>query len=352
MKDSKNERLACDAVVKCLEELTGEVGSDRRRPDKEKGGDGKVDMTIKLGGEEYAIEHTRLEAFEGEIKMERVTIKKVLKLLQERIGDGIPGPSYYSVSFAADCTVSAGRKGEKELEEVVEWVRKGIEILHERKWCRQGLREQPHVGADWIDMCCKRDKDFNWDMSVVRWPCAEADGVRPGSLQINPFYWPGRPKKWEEKGRERVERGYRNKVPKLKKCKEAGARTLLVFESRDIRGDLCRGEVCRLARQHREVLDEVYLLEDGPFGWCVVTVKRGDKYHEKELGSLSWHHLYEIGSVKKGDLSERLGLPKWYIKAFGGEEFFEQEYPSSWDGWRPAIVSESGAAATMRPDSF
>lgn len=344
MKDSKSERMACNAVVKCLEELTGEVGSERRCPDREKGGDGRVDMTVKLGEEPYAIEHTRLEAFEGEIEMERVTIKKVLKLLKEKIVDRVPGPSHYSVSFAADCTVSAGRKGEKELEEVVEWVRKAIEILHERKWCRQGLREQLHVGADWIDMCCKRDKDFNWEMSVVRWPYAERVGKKPCTLVLNPFYRPGRPRKWEEKGRERVERGYRNKVPKLKERKEAGARTILVFESGNIREDLSRGEVRRLAREHRNVIDEVYLVGESQLGWLVVTVKRGDKYHEKELGSLSWHHLYEIGSVKGVDISERLGLLEWdmkYMKVMGEEAILNDMYPSYWDGWRPAIVRKN-----------
>ena len=340
MKDSKNESWACNAVVKCLEVLTGEVGRERRCPDKEKGGDGQVDMIVKLGGKEYAIEHTRLEAFAGEIKAEKVMIKKVFKLLKERIGDGIPGPSYYSVSFAADCRLPGGTKEQQQaLEDVVEWVREAIETLHERKLCRQGLREQPHVGADWIDMC-ERGRGRNWEMSVVRWPYADIVGVKPGSLLLNSCYRPGRPRKWEEKGRERVERGYRNKVPKLKERKEAGARTILVFESQNIREDLSRGEVRRFAREHRDVIDEVYLVEGNQLGWFVVTVKRAEKYHEKELGSLSWHP-YEIGSVKGVDISERLGLPEWYMKVMGDEAMFNDMFPSYWDGWRPAIVREN-----------
>lgn len=339
MKDSKSERRACNAVVKCLEELTGEVGSERRCPDREKGGDGRVDMTVKLGEEPYAIEHTRLEAFDGEIKARKVILEEVIKALKERIVGQIPGPSYYSVGFAADCRLPGGKK-EKEwaLSYIVEWVRKAIETLHERKWCRQGLREQPHIGADWIDMFDKSG-EFYWVMGVVRWPYAELAGEKPGSLILNPLYKPGRLSEWVEKGCDRVRRAFEKKRAKLKKCKESGARTILVFESENVREDLGSGEVRLLARQHRDVLDEVYLLEDGQFGWCVVTVKRGDKYHEKELGSLSWFP-YEIGSVKKEDLSERSGLPKCYIKALG-EEFFEQEYPSYWDGWRPAIVSEN-----------
>ncbi len=340
MKDSKNERLACNAVVKCLEELTGEARSERRYPDKEKGGEGQVDMIVKLGGEEYAIEHTRLEAFEGEIKAEKVIVKKVFKLLKERIEGGIPGPSYYSVGFAANCRLPGGMKEEKEaLEYVVEWVRKAIETLHERKLCRQGLREQPHIGADWIDMF-DRSGEFYWVMGVVRWPYAELAGKKPGSLRLNPLYKPGRLSEWVEKGCDRVGRAFEKKRAKLKKCKESGARTILVFESENVREDLGLGEVRLLARKHRESVDEVYLVEESLGGWLVIPVKRADKYHEKELGSLPWYP-YEIGSVKGVDVSERLRLPKWYMKFMGDEAILNDMYPSYWDGWRPAIVSEN-----------
>lgn len=68
--------------------------------------------------------------------------------------------------------------------------------------------------------------------------------------------------------------------------------------------------------------------------------KRGDKYHEKELGSLPWHP-YEIGSVKGVNVSERLGLPKSYMKVMGDEAMLDEMYPLYWDEWRPAIVSEN-----------
>lgn len=337
---SRNESKVCNAVVKCLEVLTGKARREVRFPDKETAGDGKVDMIVKLGREEYAIEHTRLEAFEGEIKAVGVEIEQVCHVLKARLGDGIPGPSYYSVNFVADFCLPGGMKERRQaLEEIVEWVRKAIEVLHERKVCRQGSREQPHVGADWIKRC-QRGNGFNFEMSVVRWPFAEAAGFKPGSLLVGPVVKPGALSRWEEMGKERVRRAYRRKVPKLLERKGAGARTVLAFESENVREDVARGEVGRLAAEERNALDEVYVVERIHAGWLVVTIKRGDKYQLKEFGSVSWHHIYEVGRLDGVDISERTGLPKRYIRAMGLEEILHGMFPSCWDGWSPALACE------------
>ena len=78
----KNEGRVCDAVVRTLEKWTREPRSDVRHPEKEGGGP-PVDLRLKLGSQEYAIEHTRIESVGNQITTEfvarRITeyIKKI-----------------------------------------------------------------------------------------------------------------------------------------------------------------------------------------------------------------------------------------------------------------------------------
>ena len=66
MAIQNNEGKACDAVVKLLEKRTGKDRSDISHP--EKNGIGPpVELRLKLGTQSYAIEHTQIEAFAGQI---------------------------------------------------------------------------------------------------------------------------------------------------------------------------------------------------------------------------------------------------------------------------------------------
>ena len=55
-----NEGKACDAVVRLLEKLTGETRKSIRNPE-ENGVGPPIDLRLRLGTYEYAIEHTRIE---------------------------------------------------------------------------------------------------------------------------------------------------------------------------------------------------------------------------------------------------------------------------------------------------
>lgn len=70
-----NEGKTCDAVARLLEKWTGETRTDIRHPEKD--GDGPpVELRLKLGTQEYAIEHTRIEPFENQIRT-HVALKKI-----------------------------------------------------------------------------------------------------------------------------------------------------------------------------------------------------------------------------------------------------------------------------------
>ena len=62
-----NERKACDAVARSLEDRAGAARSNARSPEDDKIGP-PVEYVFELGSDAYALEHTVVEAFEGQIQ--------------------------------------------------------------------------------------------------------------------------------------------------------------------------------------------------------------------------------------------------------------------------------------------
>ena len=101
MKDSpivtvpNNEGRVCDAVVRALEKRTREIRSDVRHPDKEGAGP-PVDLRLRLGTQDYAIEHTRIESFGNQIGTVAVA-NRIVQHVRKNIPDPFPGPACYEL---------------------------------------------------------------------------------------------------------------------------------------------------------------------------------------------------------------------------------------------------------------
>ena len=61
-----NERKACDAVARALERLCGTLRANAYSPE-DRGAPAPVEYVFDLSGVQYAIEHTIVEAFTGQI---------------------------------------------------------------------------------------------------------------------------------------------------------------------------------------------------------------------------------------------------------------------------------------------
>ena len=61
-----NEGRVCDAALKSIEQRTGEKRNDIRRPEKDPVGP-PVELRLKIGTQEYAIEHTLIEEKVGDV---------------------------------------------------------------------------------------------------------------------------------------------------------------------------------------------------------------------------------------------------------------------------------------------
>lgn len=69
VKPIDNERRACDAVVRVLEERHGAVRANGRSPEDERVGP-PIEYVFDLGEQTYGLEHTVVEAFDGQIHKE------------------------------------------------------------------------------------------------------------------------------------------------------------------------------------------------------------------------------------------------------------------------------------------
>lgn len=64
-KRMSNEGKACDAVIRVLENRTSLTRTDVVRPEFDNSGS-PLDFRLRLGKDSYAIEHSLIEAFDGQ----------------------------------------------------------------------------------------------------------------------------------------------------------------------------------------------------------------------------------------------------------------------------------------------
>ena len=102
-----NEGRVCDAVVRALEKWTRETRTDLRHPDKE-GGGSPVDLRLRLGAQDYAIEHTRIESF-GKPNRNRHRREPDRQECQEEHPGPVPRPGLLRAAVP-DRRFPAGRK--------------------------------------------------------------------------------------------------------------------------------------------------------------------------------------------------------------------------------------------------
>ena len=81
-----------------------------------------VELRLKLGTQEYAIEHTRIEAFEGEIER-WVALECLVGLVEKAVCGKLPGPAIYNMSFPSDSVIRVSKSDLKKYQEILaEWV--------------------------------------------------------------------------------------------------------------------------------------------------------------------------------------------------------------------------------------
>ena len=323
-----NEGKACDAVVRLLEKWTGETRLGIRHPEKDGVGP-PVDLRLKLGGQKYAIEHTRIELFKNQIRT-GVAFKQINDFIKDRVSGSLPGPAYYELQVPiGDCLPETREKRERALKDLVDWIRTNAQCLHERNSGRSRLTHSPHWADDRIR---GKPAGFNCAIELLRWLDAALIRRKPGSLGMR-LYCPNDFGDLEDRRFVRLRRAFTEKSPKLQECKKEGARTVLVLESGDIAltsFDLIGNLLPKLLAECTDAPDEIYLVETHTNPWWVYLIKR-DGDHWPTVGMPQWNQpIYEEDKLPTA------GLPKWYRDAFGLDEL----YPPHPRGWVPATFEE------------
>jgi hypothetical protein len=219
-----NERKACDAVVRCLEERAQLKRANARSPEDDRTGP-PVEYAFDLGAAKYAIEHTIVEAFEDQIRT-GVDFSAFIKPIEQALDQQLPHPGLYRLTFPID--PSRGLKPKtlaKVRAEIIEWVKIKAAELHaecpeqparaSRPRGHEGHRRETVAGIDLL-----LHRETGW------WIPDQANGL------LLPMRFA--PKDYEKLRRERITKALNKKLPKLQAQKMAGARSVLVLESGDL----------------------------------------------------------------------------------------------------------------------
>ncbi len=332
MRVPDNEGRVCDAVVRTLEKWTRETRSDVSRPDKE-GGTPPVDLRLKLGSQEYAIEHTRIESINNQIATV-VVANQIVGHIRKAIPEPFSSLAYYELQFPIDVSLPKGRvKREQALGALVEWIRKSEKILRDRNSNRNSSVRNPYWSNDRTQ---GTPPGFDCEFELLQWPIAQFVRKKPGSL----WYRFIPPDDLESPRVGSLRRTFSKKCPKLQDCKADGARTVLVLESGDpgfvsleFRGDLLPS----LLSACTNAPDEIFLVETCRDPWSVQLLKR-DEAHWPDTG------MPEMGvTYYDPDPSPLPGIPEWLDSIPQGRRDalqLDRMYTPFLPGWAPATFAK------------
>ena len=289
-KSVRNEGKACDAVVRCIERRTGGMRTAIRRPETECIGP-PVDFRLRLGIRVYAIEHTQIEAIPGLIRAGE-GYKQLIEPLIDELSGTLPGPAVYALHFPIDTHLGVKLTDlDRIRQDLITWVRAKAQCLYERNRDRF---EREHKSPRYLDSIEAKPPGFHYPVRLCVRPARS--GSEQGVLQ-HARYAPG-DEELEARRTDRLREALRRKCPKLRRCKEDGARTILVLESDDIAltNHVLVGEcLAALLPERTDLPDEIYLVETEVKSWEVRCMK---------LDTECWpvEHLFEVAMFHVDDL--------------------------------------------------
>ena len=271
---STNEGKACDAVLRLLERRSCEPRADLRFPDRDRVGP-PVELRARLGAQEYAIEHTRIEPFPGQIRTGK-QFSQLVAPVQEAVSGTLPGPAYYELLFPLDPSLNEpSHRLVEHVETLVHWVRKEAGPLYMRsraalaserspRYFRESTTGTPPGFPYPVTLCCS----LGIAPAGHRWGGLSCARIAPGDDRL------------ECLRAKRLRQALCDKCPKLDRCRDEGARTVLVLESDDIAltdQSSVRALLPDLLAKRSDVPDEIYLVVTQVDSWLVYPMKVGDE---------------------------------------------------------------------------
>jgi hypothetical protein len=237
-----------------------------------------VDLRLEIAGQCIVLEHTEIEAFSGQIRMDRQFEDLIAPVIKELSGK-LPGPAVYSLVFPIDAQLGLGREETRgALRACIEWVRENAQGLHDQDPLLPSRHQRP-FGVKTANR--GRPPGFPFDVTLQRqmhWRLADRFHGRLQVMRVAP-------PNVAQLRVARLEQALNRKCPKLALCKAAGARTVLVLEDSDVALSnhvLIGHGLAGLLAQRTDLPDDIYLVETAATPWSVRPLKRDDNLQPED----------------------------------------------------------------------
>jgi hypothetical protein len=266
--EPKNEEVICDVVMRQLERRIGESLIVKERPDRVERRREAVELVCEsTSGRSFALEHTRIESFEGQIAGGRAFLK-LLEPLEADLKGQLPGRFALIVDIAATDGIRTSAHADIRLR-LTEWiVAQASGLDGELETGGEGtyrVSETP-PGVPFRATLARRRTTGN-ELLISRYAPDDLDALRVT----------------------RVARALERKTGKLALEKEKGRESVLILESNDIslanRAAIGHALAAALVNEQHPP-DYVYLVETDGRPWYVYILKEGaDIYPHPRLKS-------------------------------------------------------------------
>lgn len=329
------EGKCCDAVVRQRERAAG----TRRTAicDPESTGEGPpVDLRVTLGGQEYALEHTKILPFDDRLEVENAH-RDITECIEDWFPDPLPGDAFYELYLPLSVPrPGLGRGGERRRRGLHDWIRSGVDVLQARApWRRRWSR---HVYE--LDYFGGRPDGWECEFTLAR----SSDGVLPpreaGSLAL----FVGSPDEPEAPFVENLRRAFENKCPKLARCKELNSdvQTVLILEAVDLPfhfDHYIAEHLAGLLEGCAAEPDRIFLVYPHTHFWAVWVVRSNDVQWPDERIPIP-HRGYR----EPPKLVPEEAHPRHFVEQFN--RLVGRETPAK---WRPLFVAEAELDDIKRP---
>lgn len=248
-----NEGKACEAILRHIEQREGSVRRDLRFPEQEHH-PAPVELTCLIGNRLFALEHTGIEPFEGQVEIEA---KSQFDQLRAIFATHTSTDEYYELEIPSGATLGLSRK---QIEKVTLALHQWIDQIGQTLDLIQlGLRGTPTVR--------NADAAVPFDVKLYR---KSFPNPKCGLSVVHQVNNP------DDLRLARIRRACAKKFPKLADWKSDGARTVLVLEAIDDQltnaVDVAKA-VLEIEKQLGDKPDEIYLVVSAFPPWWVWYVR-------------------------------------------------------------------------------